>query len=219
MQARTQILTELQEIAPFLGENDCPLPPYRVPAGYFSDFAEILMIRVQLENSLDTKTAAEEISGLSPLLAGLARTQSYQVPQGFFESLQTRIPEKVQVSTKRVVMKPVAANRRVLSMPMRLVRYAAAACIVAGIGIATFTITHSPKITDPILGLATVSDQDMANYLDVHDVHWTPGVSSNTSTAGVDFNDDDIHDLLRGVPDIELEQYSATLPEQKGTVN
>jgi hypothetical protein len=219
MESRKQILTELQEIAPFLGETDCPLLPYRVPVGYFSDFMDILMIRIGLEKTGDSKTAAEEISELSPLLAGLPRTQPYHVPQGFFESSQKRIPEAVKVPSRLVAIKPASINRRVISMPMRLARYAAAACIVAGIGIATFTIRHTPKITDPILGLATVSDQDMADYLDVHDVHWTPGVSANTSTAGVDFSDDDIHDLLRGVPDIELEQYSATLPEQKGTVN
>ncbi len=219
MESRKQILTELQEIAPFLGENDCPQLPYRVPAGYFSDFTEILMIRLNLEEQRNHPTASEEINALSPLLAGLPRTNPYRVPQGFFESLKTEIPAKVLAPAAVHVIHSPSSHRRVLSMPMRLVRYAAAACIVAMIGITTFNITHTYRIADPILGLTTVSDQDMADYLDVHDVHWTPGVSDNTSTAGVDFNDDDIHDLLRGVPDIELEQYSASLPEQKGTVN
>jgi hypothetical protein len=37
--------------------------------------------------------------------------------------------------------------------------------------------------------------------------------------ASVDLNDNDIHDLLTNVPDDELEQYSALLPKEKGTVN
>jgi hypothetical protein len=219
METRKQILTELQEIAPFLGETDIPHLPYRVPAGYFSDFTEILMIRLGLKEATGPQTATEEIASISPLLAGLTRANPYSVPQDFFESQQTKILAIETASAKMVAVTSRSHRPRVISMPMRLVRYAAAACIVAGIGIATFTITHSPKITDPILGLTTVSDQDVANYLDLNDVHWTPGVSSKGETAGVDLNDEDIHDLLRGVPDIELEEYSASLPEQKGTVN
>jgi hypothetical protein len=218
METRKQILTEIQEIAPFLGETDIPNLPYTVPEGYFSDFPEILMIRLKLEKENIDLPATEEMAGLSSLLAGISRSEPYRVPLGFFQSLQAKIPGQEESSEHtEIIAFPRPA--RVISMPMRLVRYATAACIVALIGISSYNISHSSVITDPILGLTTVSDQDMANYLDVHDVHWTPGVSSNASTATIDFNDDDIRDLLRGVPDIELEQYSASLPEQKGTVN
>ena len=101
-------------------------------------------------------------------------------------------------------------------------KYAVAACLVAMLGTTLFNIsTHIES--DPILGLAVVSDQDMANYLDSDDIHWTPGLSSATESttdiASVDLNDNDIRDLLSNVPDDELEQYSALLPEEKGTVN
>jgi hypothetical protein len=101
---------------------------------------------------------------------------------------------------------------------MRIVRYAAAACIVGMIGITTFNWTHH-QILDPINGLTTVSDQDMANFLDKDDVHWTPDNPSDLQTATVDLSDNDIHDLLSSVPDVELEQYSLLLPEQKPSVN
>ncbi len=99
---------------------------------------------------------------------------------------------------------------------LKFVKYAVAACIVALLGIALFNLTYH-KNTDPIKDLATVSDQDMANYLDSDDIHWTPGIS--TSSASVDFNENDVHDLLSTVTDDELEQYSAALPEEKRNVN
>jgi hypothetical protein len=215
METRKQILTELQEIAPFLGKGDVFRIPYAVPAGYFTDFADMLMSRIRLEAVGFSDTAWQEITEISPLLAGLQHKNPYQVREGFFESLQVKIP----VSEMAVSKMATIPGKRIISMPMRLVRYAAAACIVGLIGIVTFDITYHRNITDPILGLTAVSAQDMANYLDADDIHWTPGVSSSAETASVGFNDDDIHDLLKGVPDVELEQYSSSLPVQKGTVN
>jgi hypothetical protein len=109
-------------------------------------------------------------------------------------------------------------------MPVRWIRYVAAACVVGLIGIVTFNMANRQAITDPIRGLASVSDQDMANYLDADDVHWTPGLSQtieppSTQTASAEFNQNDIRDLMSSVPDDELEQYSSSLPEQKRNVN
>jgi hypothetical protein len=73
-------------------------------------------------------------------------------------------------------------------------------------------------VGDPINALTAISDQDMANYLNDDDIHWTPGVSSSTETASADFSDIEIHELLSSVPDNELQQYSS-LPEQKRSVN
>jgi hypothetical protein len=101
---------------------------------------------------------------------------------------------------------------------MRIVRYAAAACIVGMIGIFTFNIKHNQNV-DPITGLTTISDQAIANYLDSDDVHWAPENPSAMETSTVNLTDNDIHDLLGSVPDAELEQYSLLLPEQKPSVN
>lgn len=207
MQRKTEILTELQEIAPILGNNETFRVPYAVPAGYFMDFVEILKLRIRLETSGFSETATEEIHSISPLLAGLQKKNPFQAPIGFFESLPVKIPE---------VTKPRA---RIISMPVRVIRYAAAACITALIGITAFNITFHRNILDPIVGLKMVSDQDMANFLDADDIHWTPGITTQHETASVDFSDNDIHDLLSNVPDDELEQYAPSLPVQKGNVN
>jgi hypothetical protein len=106
-----------------------------------------------------------------------------------------------------------------ISLPVRMIRYAAAACIAGLIGITVFNLVNHPPVTDPITSLNSVSDQDMANYLDADDIHWTPGIASSTKTASVEFNDNDIHELLSSVPDDELEQYFPELPGQKRTIN
>jgi hypothetical protein len=59
----------------------------------------------------------------------------------------------------------------------------------------------------------------MANFLDAEDIHWTPGVSSSSGTASVDFNDNDIHELFSNISDDELEQYVPALPLNKANVN
>jgi hypothetical protein len=221
METRIQILTELQEIAPFLAKRDPVRFPYAVSPGYFNDFTEILMNRIRFEDAASGESLSgsifpqeisdvspkNEISNISSLLAGLQHKNPYQVPVDYFEGLTVKIPSDRKI------------NSRTISLPMRLVRYATAACIVGLIGIAVFNIKYHQAITDPIKDLSDISVQEMANYLDADDIHWTPGVTSPTETASVELSDNDIHDLLSNVPDDELEQYSKALPVQKGTVN
>jgi hypothetical protein len=221
MESPDKILTELLEIAPFLGKAGVLRPPYAVPDGYFEDFADILMYRIQFEaegfGEIKSVSSPEEIAEISPLLAGLKNKNPYRVPVGYFESLNNNVQISENVPPKLTVV-PQSNKKKKISIPMRIVRYAAAACIVGMIGITTFNLTHH-QILDPINGLTTVSDQDMANYLDIDDVHWTPDNSSDLQTSTVDLSDNDIHDLLGSVPDVELEQYSLLLPEQKPSVN
>jgi hypothetical protein len=206
---RDKIIAELLEIAPFLGRTAFLRAPYAVPVGYFTSFTGMLMQRVRLETELVPEIGTrQEIAKISPLLAGLQMKNPYSLPAGYFETWKVPFPESEKKPAKLMKM----------GTRTRVIRYAAAACVVALLGIAVFTITKQRKITDPITDLANVSDQDMANYLDSDDIHWTPGISS-TEISSVAFNDNDIHDLLSSVPDDELEQYSALLPEDKGTVN
>jgi hypothetical protein len=220
MESSNEILTELKEISPFLGRAGVLKTPYFVPSGYFEDFADILMYRIRFEAEgfgVLNVSDPEEIAEISPLLAGLKNKNPYQAPAGYFESLdiKAQVTEKV---TPKLVAVPQSNKTGKISIPMRIVRYAAAACIVGVIGITTFNLTHH-QIQDPINGLTTVSDQDMANYLDIDDVHWTPDNPSGLQTSTVNLSDNDIHDLLGSVPDAELEQYSLLLPEQKPSVN
>jgi hypothetical protein len=233
METPKEILTELQDLAPLLGRGIFRVP-YGVPAGYFEDFSEMLMYRIHMETvGLSEPEPEQEISEISPLLAGLQKKNPYRLPVGYFESWDAKIPgteskpsRLVEISSAGSVKKAAelktSAAKRVGMFPLRVIRYAAAACIVALLGTLVFNLTYHRAITDPIQGLTTVSEQDMANYLDSDDIHWTPGIGSKTETASVglnNFTDNDIHELLSNVSDDELEQYSSTLPEEKGTVN
>jgi hypothetical protein len=221
MESPNKILTELLEIAPFLGKAGVLEAPYAIPAGYFEDFADILMYRIRFEaegfGEIKSISSPEEIAEISPLLAGLKNKNPYQVPVGYFENLNNNVQISENVPPKLTAVTPSNKTKKI-SIPMRIVRYAAAACIVGMIGITTFNLTHH-QILDPINGLTTVSDQDMANFLDKDDVHWTPDNPSDLQTSTVNLSDNDIHDLLGSVPDVELEQYSLLLPEQKPSVN
>jgi hypothetical protein len=221
METSNEILTELLEIAPNLRRAGALQVPYIIPAGYFEDFAEILMNRIRFEaigfEKINGVSAQEEIADISPLLAGIRNRNPYQVPAGYFESPNTKIQVTENIPSKLVAL-PRSNKTRKISVPIRIVRYAAAACIVGMIGITTFNLTQH-QIKDPINGLTTVSEQDMASFLDMDDIHWTPDNSSSLEAATVVMNDNDIHDLLGSVPDVELEQYSLLLPEQKPSVN
>lgn len=230
METSNEILTELLEITPFLAKNGLFRVPYSVPGNYFNHFAEFLLNRIRSEGreiseqSITETSSFDEISEISPLLASLQKKNTFQIPEGFFKSLEVKSPSEI-ISGKEVSMPSVAtplnpANRktRVISFPVRIIRYAAAACIIGMIGITTFKIANHQN-TDPIRSLTSISDQDMANFLDEDDIHWTPGLSSSSETASAEFSDNDIHELLSGVPDEELEQYSQTLPAAKATVN
>jgi hypothetical protein len=221
MESSNEILTELLEITPFLGRAGVLRTPFVIPTGYFEDFADILMYRIRFEadglGEMETESTPEEITEISPLLAGLKNKNPYRVPAGYFEGLGKEVQVIENVAPKLVAV-PQSNKTRKISIPMRIVRYAAAACIVGMIGITTFNLTHY-QILDPIKGLTTVSNQDMVNFLDIDDVHWTPDNPSDPQTSTVNLSDNDIHDLLGIVPDVELEQYSLLLPEQKPSVN
>lgn len=229
MKASKEILTELQEIAPFLGRQGILRAPFATPAAYFEDFSDILMNRIRFE-VVSTGEAPpgisplDEIAEISPLLARLKNRNPYQVPEGYFNNQNTKIPVFENITSKIIALPGstqtefVVPRTKKISVPKRIVRYAAAACIVGLIGIAMYNITGHQTI-DPINSLTSVSNLDMANFLDAADVHWTPDSSPSADIASADFNDNEIHELFSSVPDAELEQYSLSLPEEKRSVN
>jgi hypothetical protein len=245
MERSNEILTEIREIAPVLGKSGPIRSPFTLPGGFFENFPEILMFRIRLEasgspeavNKMDNIRSDQEIDNISPLLAGLQHKTTFQVPDGYFESFNTmisdsgmlserkfRTPESVpvvqissgKISDTSLELKP-SEKTKVFNFS-RVLKYSVAACMIALLGLTLFNLNHR-SVTDPINGLTTVSDQDMANYLDADDIHWTPGVSSSSETASVEFSDNDIHELFSNVSDDELEQYVPSLPLNKGTVN
>lgn len=228
MERLKEIEAELSGIAPVLGKDGITVQPYRVPTGYFEHFADHLLqrIRIDEENGLSKTESNQagdlskagypaalpeenpdsEMTSLSPLLAGLERKTPYQVPGYYFSEFKanTDIP-----AASKAKLIPMHSGKR-------LMRYAVAAMVAAVMATTAFFTFHKYG-TDPLNGLANVSGQEMASYLENHDVHWAPGTSKATTT--VDFNDNDISDLLSTVSDTELELYLPDLPVQKRTTN
>jgi len=69
---------------------------YSVPQGYFEGFAAFVLQRIKAQEAV---SASEEISALSPLLAGLSKKMPFSVPEGYFskntEALSGLVNEEV----------------------------------------------------------------------------------------------------------------------------
>jgi hypothetical protein len=232
MEISQEILSELKEIAPEMIKICRVNTTYAVPEGFFEDFAEILMNRINFgESPLVERDSLIETSEISPLLAGLQKINPYQIPKGYFENIITKIPAlensgsnlaQIETYSPAFDLTPIRDEdtRRKktgrISTISRITKYAVAASLVALLGITIFNVTNR-NLPDPLHALTTVSDQDMANYLDAGDIHWTPGPAPET--ASVEYSDNDIHTLFSNISDVELEQYHPELPFEKGKAN
>jgi hypothetical protein len=195
MARKYDILQELNDNAPELASIESAMP-YKVPAGYFDDLAELVLMRIQ---TMSAGTAGEELETLSPLLHGLKKEMPYKVPDGYFESLA---PDQIK--------KP--APVRSISFPKRVFRYAVAA-VVAGLIAATawFTLdkpaeknTVSLAQNDSVSpgGLTNISDAEIENYLEasISAVNFEPSNSN-------DIKPEDVRLMLTEISDKELENY------------
>ncbi len=61
-------------------------PAHYIPAGYFDSLPGQILSKIE-------GTAAHELESLSPLLAGIPKTTPFEVPEGYFGSLQDNISQ------------------------------------------------------------------------------------------------------------------------------
>src|SRR6476620_2120758 len=87
MNRRKEIPDELKNIAPSLAGIDFQ-QPYKVPAGYFEDLPEQIMLRIRLE---DAGSPQEELEIISPFLGGLSKKMPFSTPEGYFDTLTPAI--------------------------------------------------------------------------------------------------------------------------------
>jgi hypothetical protein len=181
---------ELAAISPLLGRIGKKMP-FQVPEGYF------------------------DIPLWSPVLAGLANKPVYQAPEGYFDTLADHILLKVK--KREGGSQPSAVKR---TIPGKLVsmnprgswwKYSAAA-VVGGFMLTLGWLHYHPAVNtlgggapDISKGLSKVSDQEIENYLDNHNIPLAESVMN--STAVLEINDNDIKDMLGDVPDGELKSY------------
>ena len=123
MNRRKEILDELTDAAPNLAGIDNQ-HPYRVPAGYFENLPEMILLRIKTENAGSVR---EEMDMISPLLGGLSKKMPFSTPDGYFESLAPQVTSSQKQAEPARVVK--------MFQPRRTFRMAAAAVTIGIIGI------------------------------------------------------------------------------------
>ncbi len=173
---------ELEILSPVLSRIDKKIP-FTVPAGYFIDFADKIMER------------------RSPWMTSLKDKQLYEVPQGYFEELPEKIMQRIKEPKQQAKVIPFRRSRTWL-------KYAVAAAVAGAIvtgGILVFNPSGSKPSNETVnSALAKVSDEEILNYLDSHNV---PLTDSLNVTASLDPSENEAKDLLGDVSDAELQLY------------
>ena len=84
MNNRTQILNELEIIAPVL-VNTPIVMPYKLPEAYFETFAALVLEKIGLDENL----------ALAPHLLNISTENPYTTPVGYFEGLSDAIMDRI----------------------------------------------------------------------------------------------------------------------------
>lgn len=143
---------ELASISPFLAEMPS-IPPMPAPAGYFDQLPEMIMQKVE---------AREELEAISPLLAEMPKTMPMSVPDSYFDQFSNTVLAAVQEAP---------AGSKVVRMRMRpLIRWAAAACLLALVSTSTLLFLKNNQQSQSYseVNFSDISDQEIVDYLQAH---------------------------------------------------
>jgi hypothetical protein len=165
--------------------------PNDVPAGYFDSLAGNILAKIK---STVEEAVAEELKNISSLLAGISKENVYRVPAGYFEQLHESI-------TGVVVTKPQAKLIKAFSRKI-MIRYAAAAAVLAAIVFGTTFLLKAPQLDEYVKeglktynsetkineALAQVNTEDIYNYLqmtsDIKDTELISGIDEDETETG-----------------------------------
>lgn len=159
MKNSSEILTELQTIAPFLANME-KVNVFDVPDGYFNQLPEristVAFLSQDEKNSFQsvpdgyfdslsskilsrikesTQTAEEEIKELSPALHYLKAENVFSVPENYFDDLSDRITEKIGPGAQAKVVS--------INTAKKWWKYAAAAVVAGIIAITSVTFYNN----------------------------------------------------------------------------
>ena len=186
---------ELAMLSPLLSKAG-KKTPFATPEGYFNELSDNLV-----SGAKAISFVKDELETVHPLMSDLKNKSTYTVPEEYFNHLADTILHKAknQQPAKIVSFKKVKT----------FLKYSVAAA-VTGMVITIGLLTFNTKTTveDPATGLLKISDQEITNYIDNHNSPLAEAANNNTATASLDFNDNDVSELLGDVPDNELEAYA-----------
>lgn len=160
--------------------------PYHIPEAYFNDFIH------QLNERLVSMPAQEEIESISPLLAGLKKKPTFELPdENYFEQLVVSPASPVQKVLPQSVPHPALRTIKW----MRWVAAAAILCIFSIGGINFFAGNNNSEASDAAIqaALADISDASIQQYLN---------------------NNMDTYDLYSSISDKEINRHLTSQEEK-----
>jgi len=193
--ATDDVVEETELISPLLGSLE-KTTPFSTPPGYFDELADNLASGMKALSIVN-----DELENLSEPMAAGKNKNPYTVPAGYFDGLAASILTRAKKQSK-------PAKLVSFSTKSPWLKYAAAAAltgVLITIGLFTFKPRNATG-TDPLAALSKVSDQEIVNYLDNQDILTID--STSTTTAVLDWSENDMKDLFQDIPDAELQQYA-----------
>lgn len=173
---------EMEILSPYLSKISRKTP-FEVPVGYFEN----------LDLSFVTVDAEKELEVLSPLLSRMEKKMPFEVPAGYFDTLQS--PVQNPVSKTRIV-------------PLRWVRFAAAAIVTGMIVLAAFYLRGDKepgmkvlaKVTRDVQKMNELQKDDLLDFIDA-------GLSGDESVQVNSVTRTEINTLIQGVSEEELKDF------------
>ncbi len=243
MKPAEPILEEMQTLSPRLAVSLRQALPYRAPAGYFDTLPLLLLARVTASDATTSKAPAEEISELSPLLAGISRKMPFATPTGYFSQPPVSAPGLLDGLSKEVPYAvpdnyfesfPDTVRRRLdTDRPARIFilgnwkKYAAVAAVTTLVAVGGWFYqqqspkTIAPASEQPVLSLQVQQELEQLGddaFFDLSDDMQPGDVSAsdlaNNSNDDLDVND--IHLLLQDVSDKALQDFLGESPQRAG---
>lgn len=224
MARNTDILQELQPIAPYLKEVSVAMPyaipedyfvrfptqimlkvqakrmPMAVPEGYFESFAQTMLSRV---NKNETASELEEVA---PFLNRIPKTMPYQIPEGYFENFRPLMLHTNQPKEAKVIS----------LFGTKVKQWAVAASIAIGLLLGGWWLTQTSNEPTPYATsnanpefeqLAAVDEAVMLDYLEIED-------KEMVEFANLLFNEEEnIEDNLEKIQTNDLISYLAGNPD------
>jgi hypothetical protein len=173
-------------------------PVFELPNDYFETFENKLMNKIRTAQSID-----DEFSEIAPGLISLRTNNPFTVPKDYFDSTVIGVP-----STKNKLAKVFQMKK--------MLRYAAAACIIGLIGLSYLLM----KLDHSVTSVASSSNNqqseelslnDMAVYLEQMDSIDNDNDAAfsdeNESNLLVDLDKETITELLNAIPDRGIQEF------------
>lgn len=240
MNSRKDIQRELElenSSLPF----DVHMPVFDLPQGYFENFAADVLAKIKGEAAED---AAGELSGLSPVLAGLSKKTPYTLPAHYFEesliagvfrdedpipgwSVEGRntpytVPAGYFTQFPGSLLNRVApSGAKVVSMFARKwVPYAAAAMLAGALVLGGF-LYNGNKAADPTAEPQAWIAKKLNNISnrELEEFIRTTEISISEPVQQTASNHREVHKLLHDVSSSELDAFLSQLPAGTEQIN